>query len=194
MDLRFPLACFGFSMALLAVGGCSPDDEHQQASLEAAQCSSSNRAWTASRISNSRMPWPTSAARCCCWNGRASSCRTSQSRPNTAPTTWHCSSTTPAARRWYRYLHQWLFVLRKASSSDYLTDLEPVFPFRSTVPDRVPVPPCPGMAVGDPEQQTSGALPAGVVRNRPGIQLSPSSANLSNPDDLTVTYPLYRRG
>ena len=34
MDLRFPLACFGFSMALLAIGGCSPDDKHQQASLE----------------------------------------------------------------------------------------------------------------------------------------------------------------
>ena len=34
MDLRFPLGCLGLSIALLITGGCSPDDKHQQASLE----------------------------------------------------------------------------------------------------------------------------------------------------------------
>ena len=34
MDLRFPLAGLGLSLALLATGGCSPDDQHPLASLE----------------------------------------------------------------------------------------------------------------------------------------------------------------
>lgn len=82
-----------------------------------------------------------------------------------------------------------LFVLRKTSHSDYLTDLQPVFPFNFNQPDQFPFP-------HSLEWQSVTLSNHKVIpfqpewsETDPGIQLSPSSSNLTNPDDLTVTYP-----
>jgi hypothetical protein len=82
-----------------------------------------------------------------------------------------------------------LFVLHKDSSSDYLTDLQPVFPFNFNIPVAFLFP-------HSLEWQSVTLSNKRVIpfqpewsETDPGIQLSPSSSNLTNPDDLTVTYP-----
>jgi hypothetical protein len=82
-----------------------------------------------------------------------------------------------------------LFVLHKDSSSDYLTDLQPVFPFNFNIPVAFLFP-------YSLEWQSVTLSNKRVIpfqpewsETDPGIQLSPSSSNLTNPDDLTVTYP-----
>lgn len=82
-----------------------------------------------------------------------------------------------------------LLVLHKDSSSDYLTDLQPVFPFSFNIPDTFLFP-------HNLEWQSVILSDKRVIpfqpewsETDPGIQLSPSSSNLTNPDDLTVTYP-----
>ncbi|MBO4968554.1 MAG: hypothetical protein J6D43_10870, partial [Pseudomonas sp.] len=82
-----------------------------------------------------------------------------------------------------------LFVLRKNTSSDYLTDLEPVFPFPLNSASEFPFPHAlEWQSVTLSNKQEVPFAPE-WSESDPGIQLSPSSANLSNPDDLTVTYP-----
>ena len=82
-----------------------------------------------------------------------------------------------------------MFVLRKTSSSDYLTDLEPVFPFPLNSASEFPFPHAlEWQSVTLSNKQEVPFAPEWSETD-PGIQLSPSSANLSNPDDLTVTYP-----
>jgi hypothetical protein len=82
-----------------------------------------------------------------------------------------------------------LFVLRKASHSDYLTDLQPVFPFSFNAPDQFPFPH--GLEWQSVTLSNNKVIPFQPEWSEtdPGIQLSPSSSNLTNPDDLTVTYP-----
>jgi hypothetical protein len=82
-----------------------------------------------------------------------------------------------------------LFVLHKDASSDYLTDLQPVFPFNLNIPG--------GFLFPHGVEWQSVTLSNNRViayqpewsETDPGIQLSPSSSNVTNPDDLTVTYP-----
>jgi len=82
-----------------------------------------------------------------------------------------------------------LFVLRKTSSSDYLTDLSPVFPFSFTMPAQFPFPH--GLEWQSVTLSNKKVIPFQPEWSEtdPGIQLSPSSSNVDNPDDLTVTYP-----
>ncbi|MEG0243730.1 MAG: hypothetical protein RR726_14950, partial [Pseudomonas sp.] len=82
-----------------------------------------------------------------------------------------------------------LFVLRKNSHSDYLTDLQPVFPFSFNMPDQFPFPH--GLEWQSVTLSNNKIIPFQPEWSEtdPGIQLSPSSSNLTNPDDLTVTYP-----
>ncbi len=82
-----------------------------------------------------------------------------------------------------------LFVLRKTSHSDYLTDLQPVFPFSFNMPDQFPFPH--GLEWQSVTLSNNKVIPFQPEWSEtdPGIQLSPSSSNLTNPDDLTVTYP-----
>ncbi|WP_339507892.1 hypothetical protein [Pseudomonas sp. RL_35y_Pfl2_P42] len=82
-----------------------------------------------------------------------------------------------------------LFVLHKDASSDYLTDLQPVFPFNLNIPGGFLFP-------HRVEWQSVTLSNKRVIpyqpewsETDPGIQLSPSSSNVTNPDDLTVTYP-----
>ena len=82
-----------------------------------------------------------------------------------------------------------LFVLRKSSNSDYLTDLQPVFPFSFNMPTQFPFPH--GLEWQSVTLSNKKVIPfqAEWSETDPGIQLSPSSSNLTNPDDLTITYP-----
>jgi len=82
-----------------------------------------------------------------------------------------------------------LFVLHKDASSDYLTDLQPVFPFNLNIPGGFLFP-------HGVEWHSVTLSNKRVIAYQPewsetdsGIQLSPSSSNVTNPDDLTVTYP-----
>jgi len=82
-----------------------------------------------------------------------------------------------------------LFVLHKESSSDYLTDLQPVFPFNFNIPGAFLFPH--GLEWQSVTLSNKRVIPFQPEWSEtdPGIQLSPSSSNLTNPDDLTVTYP-----
>lgn len=82
-----------------------------------------------------------------------------------------------------------LFVLRKTSSSDYLTDLSPIFPFSFNPPAQFPFPH--GLEWESVTLSNKKVIPFQPEWSEtdPGIQLSPSSSNVDNPDDLTVTYP-----
>ncbi|EZP25610.1 hypothetical protein [Pseudomonas sp. RIT288] len=82
-----------------------------------------------------------------------------------------------------------LFVLHKDASSDYLTDLQPVFPFNLNVPGGFLFPHgVEWQSVTLSNKRVIGYQPEWSETD-PGIQLSPSSSNVTNPDDLTVTYP-----
>jgi hypothetical protein len=80
-------------------------------------------------------------------------------------------------------------VLHKDSSSDYLTDLQPVFPFNFNIPAAFLFPH--GLEWQSVTLSNKRVIPFQPEWSEtdPGIQLSPSSSNLTNPDDLTVTYP-----
>jgi len=79
--------------------------------------------------------------------------------------------------------------LHKDSSSDYLTDLQPVFPFNFNIPAAFLFPH--GLEWQSVTLSNKRVIPFQPEWSEtdPGIQLSPSSSNLTNPDDLTVTYP-----
>ena len=82
-----------------------------------------------------------------------------------------------------------LFVLRKDSSSDYLTDLQPVFPFNFNVPAEFPFPHGLEWQSVTLSNKKVIAFQPEWSENDPGIQLSPSSSNVTAADDLTVAYP-----
>ncbi|MCY1416602.1 hypothetical protein D9M71_321130 [compost metagenome] len=82
-----------------------------------------------------------------------------------------------------------LFVLQKDSSSDYLTDLQPVFPFTFSVPAAFLFPHGLEWQSVTLSNKRVIAFQSEWSETDPGIQLSPSSSNLTNPDDLTVSYP-----
>ena len=188
MDLRFPLACFGFSMALLAIGGCSPDDEHQQASLE--------ERGTAFEQSLDTIKDQQLKDAIADLGGSLLLLERARLKLQDKPIETeygtddlallkHSSSSQALSDTYINGL----FVLRKNSSSDYLTDLEPVFPFPLNSASEFPFPHAlEWQSVTLSNKQVVPFAPEWSETD-PGIQLSPSSANLSNPNDLTVTYP-----
>ena len=188
MDLRFPLACFGFSMALLAMGGCSPDDEHRQASLE-----ERSAAFEQSLDSIKDQQLKDAIADL---GGSLLLLERARLKLQDKPVETEYGTDDLALLKHYpstqaltdTYING-LFVLRKNSSSDYLTDLEPVFPFPLNSTSEFPFPHAlEWQSVTLSNKQEVPFAPEWSETD-PGIQLSPSSANLSNPDDLTVTYP-----
>jgi hypothetical protein len=80
-------------------------------------------------------------------------------------------------------------VLRKDSSSDYLIDLQPVFPFNFNIPAAFLFPHGLEWQSVTLNNKRVIAFQPEWSETDPGIQLSPSSSNLTSPDDLTVTYP-----
>ena len=188
MDLRFPLACFGFSMALLAIGGCSPDDEHQQASLEERSAAFEQ---SLDGIKDQQLKDAVADL-----GGSLLLLERARLKLQEKPVETEYGGDDLALLKHYpssqaltdTYING-LFVLRKASSSDYLTDLEPVFPFPLNSAAEFPFPHAlEWQSVTLSNKQVVPFQPE-WSESDPGIQLSPSSANLSNPDDLTVTYP-----
>ena len=188
MDVRSPLASLGLCVALLAASGCSPSDEHKQASLEekTAQFEQSLDA-----IQDPRLKEAVAEL-----GGSLLLLERARIKLDTKLVETEYGENTLAALAHYptpqalvdTYING-LFVLRKNSHSDYLTDLQPVFPFSFNMPDQFPFPH--GLEWQSVTLSNNKIIPFQPEWSEtdPGIQLSPSSSNLTNPDDLTVTYP-----
>ena len=188
MDVRSPLASLGLCVALLAASGCSPSDEHKQASLEekTAQFEQSLDA-----IQDPRLQEAVAEL-----GGSLLLLERARIKLDSKPVETEYGENTLAALAHYptpqalvdTYING-LFVLRKDSHSDYLTDLQPVFPFSVNMPDQFPFPH--GLEWQSVTLSNNKVIPFQPEWSEtdPGIQLSPSSSNLTNPDDLTVTYP-----
>ncbi|MBP1126188.1 MULTISPECIES: hypothetical protein [Pseudomonas] len=190
MDVRSPLASVGLCAALLLAGGCSPSEEQKQATLE------EKTAKFEQSLDGIQDPKLRDAI--ADLGGSLLLLERAQTKLASKPIEPEYGEDTLALLKHYptpqalvdTYING-LFVLRRASHSDYLTDLQPVFPFTFNVPEQFPFP-------HNLEWQSVTLSNNKVIpfqpewsETDPGIQLSPSSSNLTNPDDLTVTYPFF---
>ena len=188
MDLRFPLGCLGLSIALLITGGCSPDDKHQQASLEERSAAFEKSLDT---IQDQQLKDAVADL-----GGSLLLLERARVKLEEKPIETEYGDDDLALLKHYpssqalsdTYING-LFVVRKNSSSDYLTDLEPVFPFPANSDSEFPFPHALEWQSVTLSNKQEVPFQTEWSETDPGIQLSPSSANLSNPDDLTVTYP-----
>ncbi|MCF5720213.1 hypothetical protein [Pseudomonas syringae] len=188
MDVRSPLASIGLFAALLIAGGCSPSDEKKQASLEekTAKFEQSLDAIQDPKLRDAIADL----------GGSLLLLERTQAKLATKPIEAEYGEDTLALLKHYptpkalvdTYING-LFVLHKASHSDYLTDLQPVFPFSFNSLEQFPFPH--GLEWQSVTLSNNKVIPFQPEWSEtdPGIQLSPSSSNLTNPDDLTVTYP-----
>jgi hypothetical protein len=182
------LASAGLCAALLLAGGCSPSDEQKQATLE------EKTAKFEQSLDSIQDPKLRDAI--ADLGGSLLLLERARVKLATKPIEAEYGEDTLALLKHYptpqglvdTYING-LFVLRKASHSDYLTDLQPVFPFNFNVPDQFPFPH--GLEWQSVTLSNNKVVPFQPEWSEtdPGIQLSPSSSNLTNPDDLTVTYP-----
>lgn len=188
MDVRSPLAGFGLCAALLLAGGCSPSDEKKQATLEekTAQFEQSLDSIQDPKLRDAIADL----------GGSLLLLERAQLKLANKPIEPEYGEDSLALLKHYptpqalvdTYING-LFVLRKTSHSDYLTDLQPVFPFNFNLPDQFPFPhSLEWQSVTLSNHKVISFQPEWSETD-PGIQLSPSSSNLTNPDDLTVTYP-----
>ncbi|AGE27476.1 putative lipoprotein [Pseudomonas poae RE*1-1-14] len=190
MDVRSPLASVGLCAALLLASGCSPSEEQKQATLEekAAKFEQSLDGIQDPKLRDAIADL----------GGSLLLLERAQTKLASKPIEAEYGEDTLALLKHYptpqalvdTYING-LFVLRRASHSDYLTDLQPVFPFSFNTPEQFPFP-------HNLEWQSVTLSNNKVIpfqpewsETDPGIQLSPSSSNLTNPDDLTVTYPFF---
>ncbi|MGY2252708.1 hypothetical protein [Pseudomonas reactans] len=188
MDVRSPLASIGLCAALLLAGGCSPGDEQKQTTLE------EKTAKFEQSLDSIQDPKLRDAV--ADLGGSLLLLERARVKLATKPIEAEYGEDTLALLKHYptpqalvdTYING-LFVLRKTSHSDYLTDLQPVFPFNFNVPDQFPFPH--GLEWQSVTLSNNKVIPFQPEWSEtdPGIQLSPSSSNLTNPDDLTVTYP-----
>jgi hypothetical protein len=188
MDVRSPLASLGLCVALLAASGCSPSDEHKQATLEEKTAQFEQSLDT---IQDPRLKEAVGEL-----GGSLLLLERARIKLDTRPVETEYGENALAVLAHYptpqalvdTYING-LFVLRKNSHSDYLTDLQPVFPFSFNMPDQFPFPH--GLEWQSVTLSNNKVIPFQPEWSEtdPGIQLSPSSSNLTNPDDLTVTYP-----
>ncbi|MGF6114471.1 hypothetical protein [Pseudomonas frederiksbergensis] len=187
MDVRLPLTSAGLCLALL-LGGCSPSDEKRQVSLEekTAQFEKSLDAIQDPKLKDAVAEL----------GGSLLLLERAQLKLDSKPLQTEYSEDALAVLKHYptpqalvdTYING-LFVLHKDSSSDYLTDLQPVFPFNFSIPAAFLFPH--GLEWQSVTLSNKRVIPFQPEWSEtdPGIQLSPSSSNLTNPDDLTVTYP-----
>ncbi|MBP5090783.1 hypothetical protein HUS91_35890, partial [Pseudomonas chlororaphis] len=139
MDLRLPLAGTGLCIAVLLSSGCSPSDEKQQVSLEqkTAQFEQSLDAIQDPKLKDAIADL----------GGSLLLLERAQLRLKSKPIETEYGDDALALLKHYpspqalvdTYLNG-LFVLRKTSNSDYLTDLQPVFPFSFNMPAQFPFP------------------------------------------------------
>ncbi|ONH52898.1 hypothetical protein BLL36_17910 [Pseudomonas cedrina subsp. cedrina] len=190
MDVRFPLAGIGLCTVLLLAGGCSPSDEQKQASLE------EKTATFEQSLDGIHDPKLRDAI--ADLGGSLLLLERARTKLDSKPIETEYGEDALALLKHYptpqalvdTYING-LFVLRKTSHSDYLTDLQPVFPFNFGMPDSFPFPH--GLEWQSVTLSNNKVIPSQPEWSEtdPGIQLSPSSSNLTNPDDLTVTYPFF---
>ena len=187
MDVRLPLTGAGMCLALL-MSACSPSDEKAQVSLEekTARFEKSLDAIEDPKLKDAVAEL----------GGSLLLLERAQLKLDSKPLETEYSDDALAVLKHYptpqalvdTYING-LFVLHKDSSSDYLTDLQPVFPFNFNIPDTFVFPHgVEWLSVTLSNKRVIGFQPEWSETD-PGIQLSPSSSNLTNPDDLTVTYP-----
>ncbi|MDL2183453.1 hypothetical protein P5706_04525 [Pseudomonas sp. ChxA] len=187
-DVRSPLATLGLCAVLLMAGGCSPKEEQKQATLE------EKTAKFEQSLDSIQDPKLRDAI--ADLGGSLLLLERARVKLANKPIEAEYGEDTLALLTHYptpqalvdTYING-LFVLRKASHSDYLTDLQPVFPFSFNSPDQFPFPH--GLEWQSVTLSNKKVIPFQPEWSEtdPGIQLSPSSSNLTNPDDLTVTYP-----
>ncbi|MDI3354567.1 hypothetical protein MO767_09290 [Pseudomonas sp. UYIF39] len=187
MDVRLPLTSAGICLALL-MSACSPSDEKRQVSLEekTAQFEKSLDA-----IQDPKLKEAVAEL-----GGSLLLLERAQLKLDSKPVETEYGADALAVLKHYptpqalvdTYING-LFVLHKDSSSDYLTDLQPVFPFNFNIPAAFLFPH--GLEWQSVTLSNKRIIPFQPEWSEtdPGIQLSPSSSNLTNPDDLTVTYP-----
>lgn len=190
MDVRSPLASIGLCAALLLAGGCSPSDEQKQTTLEE---KSAKFEQSLDSIQDPKLRDAVADL-----GGSLLLLERARVKLATKPIEAEYGEDTLALLKHYptpqalvdTYING-LFVLRKTSHSDYLTDLQPVFPFNFNIPDQFPFPH--GLEWQSVTLSNNKVIPFQPEWSEtdPGIQLSPSSSNLTNPDDLTVTYPFF---
>ncbi|PKH22925.1 hypothetical protein [Pseudomonas fluorescens] len=188
MDVRFPLASLGLCAALLMASGCSPKEEQKQATLE--------EKTTQFEQSLDSIQDPKLRDVIADLGGSLLLLERARIKLDTKPVEAEYGEDSLALLKHYpspqalvdTYING-LFVLRRASHSDYLTDLQPVFPFTFNAPEQFPFPH--GLEWESVTLSNNKVIPFQPEWSEtdPGIQLSPSSSNLTNPDDLTVTYP-----
>ncbi|SEM93174.1 hypothetical protein SAMN04487857_10787 [Pseudomonas sp. ok272] len=187
MDLRLPLMVAGLGLISL-IGGCSPSDEKRPQSLEdkTAQFEQSLDAIADPKLKSAIASLGSSLLLL----------ERAQQKLASKPIETEYGDDSMALLKHYptpqalvdTYING-LFVLRKDSSSDYLTDLQPVFPFNFNIPAEFPFPHgLEWQSVTLSNKQVIAFQPEWSETD-PGIQLSPSSSSLTNPDDLTVAYP-----
>ncbi|WP_460157813.1 hypothetical protein [Pseudomonas sp. S2_H10] len=187
MDVRLPLTSAGVCLALL-LSGCSPSDEKRQVSLaeKTAQFEKSLDA-----IQDPRLKDAVSEL-----GGSLLLLERAQLKLDSKPLETEYGEDALAMLKHYptpqalvdTYING-LFVLQKDSSSDYLSDLQPVFPFTFSAPATFLFPH--GLEWQSVTLSNKRVIPFQPEWSEtdPGIQLSPSSSNLTNPDDLTIAYP-----
>ncbi|MCS3839959.1 hypothetical protein HNR03_004575 [Pseudomonas sp. JAI111] len=187
MDVRLPLKSAGICLALL-LSACSPSDEKRQVSLEekTAQFEKSLDAIQDPKLKDAVAEL----------GGSLLLLERAQVKLDSKPVETEYGEDVLAALKHYptpqalvdTYING-LFVLHKDSSSDYLTDLQPVFPFNFSIPASFLFPHGLEWQSVTLSNKRVIAFQPEWSETDPGIQLSPSSSNLNNPDDLTVTYP-----
>ncbi|MBZ9783188.1 hypothetical protein K9857_16790 [Pseudomonas sp. REP124] len=187
MDVRLPLTSVAILLAL-ALSGCSPDEEKHEVSLEekTAQFEKSLDAITDPKLKDAVAEL----------GGSLLLLERAQLKLDTKPVVTEYGEDALAVLKHYptpqalvdTYING-LFVLHKDSSSDYLTDLQPVFPFNFSIPATFLFPHGLEWQSVTLSNKRVIAFQPEWSETDPGIQLSPSSSNLTNPDDLTVTYP-----
>jgi len=187
MDGRLPLTSAGICLALL-MSACSPSDEKRQVSLEekTAQFEKSLDAIEDPQLKDAVAEL----------GGSLLLLERAQLKPDSKPVETEYGEDALAVLKHYptpqalvdTYING-LFVLHKESSSDYLTDLQPVFPFNFSIPAAFLFPHGLQWQSVTLSNKRVIAFQPEWSETDPGIQLSPSSSNLTNPDDLTVTYP-----
>ncbi|AZE96685.1 hypothetical protein C4J96_4607 [Pseudomonas orientalis] len=188
MDVRSPLATLGLCAALLMASGCSPKEEQKQATLE--------EKTTKFEQSLDGIQDPKLRDVIADLGGSLLLLERARIKLDSKPVEAEYGEDSLALLKHYpspqalvdTYING-LFVLRRASHSDYLTDLQPVFPFTFNAPEQFPFPH--GLEWKSVTLSNNKVIPFQPEWSEtdPGIQLSPSSSNLTNPDDLTVTYP-----
>ncbi|AZF02013.1 hypothetical protein C4J95_4589 [Pseudomonas orientalis] len=188
MDVRSPLATLGLCAALLMASGCSPKEEQKQATLE--------EKTTKFEQSLDGIQDPKLRDVIADLGGSLLLLERARIKLDSKPVEAEYGEDSLALLKHYpspqalvdTYING-LFVLRRASHSDYLTDLQPVFPFAFNAPEQFPFPH--GLEWESVTLSNNKVIPFQPEWSEtdPGIQLSPSSSNLTNPDDLTVTYP-----